>query len=165
MAESNQQNIRALVASGDRVTPIFRKTGTIMLGADAFSRAEDIEEAVYHELPSLLEQLETLRVAAQNVYDLHRQPFSETWKNLHSVSKVPAWITDVSPEQAYLAGFDDGLDSLEDRGGGVVSAEKIYHAFGVPPWVMEDGWTFRRRMFWRVRHPRRWWRVRQANSQ
>ena len=39
------------------------------------------------------------------------------------------------------------------------SAPKIYHAFALPPWVMEGGWTLRRRLWWRVRHPRRWWRV------
>lgn len=40
-----------------------------------------------------------------------------------------------------------------------VDRHKIYHAFGLPPWVMENGWPLRRRLWWRIRHPRRWWRV------
>lgn len=62
MPELNQQSsphLRKLAASYDRVTPIFRKTNTIMLGADAFSRAEDIEQAIYNELPRLFEQYAT----------------------------------------------------------------------------------------------------------
>ena len=29
----------------------------------------------------------------------------------HSVSQTPGWVKDVSPEQAYLAGYDDGIDA------------------------------------------------------
>ncbi len=42
---------------GMKVIPVYRKMGTLAAGADAFTRARDIEE-VLDALPGLLEQLE-----------------------------------------------------------------------------------------------------------
>jgi len=40
--------------------------------------------------------------------------------------------------------------------------QSIAHSFGLYPWfggAKASDWPLRRRLAWRVRHPRRWWRV------
>ena len=57
--------MRAMRAEENRILPIFRKTGPLIAGAAAFTRARDLEQMV-DELPRLL----AIEEAAQEFVDL-----------------------------------------------------------------------------------------------
>jgi hypothetical protein len=54
---------RAHIDSGLKVVPIYRKTGSVVEGADAFSRARDVE-SVMDALPQIVAVVEAAESAA-----------------------------------------------------------------------------------------------------
>lgn len=66
-AEKLKARKEAHIDSGLKVVPIFRKTGSLAEGSDAFSRARDVE-AIMDALPQIVAVVEAAE--AQGLFDV-----------------------------------------------------------------------------------------------
>lgn len=93
---SASERLRTLLPPGDRVVPVFRKTGPLVAGADAFTRAEDIE-ALRNALPEIVAVVEAAEVARK----------IEATSSYKSIYSAPGEMA--APLRAALAALEEKL--------------------------------------------------------